>query len=284
MWRDFLLSNVCYRFPWVRNVLKTWEIQMDWSKGVAFLYVPLKEFEYFQQFSSTKAELRLPQFFKMQEKLWLTTKSCQNSKIIPMFIASTAIVAIEHSCTDATHESLVSLSPWNTCKWKKWPSLSLGINTISHQPQVFQCSWRFQVEYCFSCFWKYVLGFCSLINISLNKNCSITKHFTILVTSNAKTRCLTRWVWEHILIPSVSLSSCGRDFSRGVFFHLMCVMHCVKTLELQALHIKVSWAVTGNIQMPWLGVSGNVLSPHTIYWALICSKYSSLIYLLWMLS
>lgn len=122
-----------------------------------------------------------------------------------------------------------------------------------------------------------MLCFCSLINISLNKNYSITKHFTILVTPNAKTRCLTCWVWAHILIPSKSLSSRGRDFSRRVFFHLMYVLHCVKTLELQALHIKIFWAVTGNIQMPWLGVSASVLSPHTIYWAVIHSKYSSYI-------
>lgn len=160
--------------------------------------------------------------------------------------------------------------------------LSLGVNTISCQPQVFRCSWRFQAEYCFSCFRKYVLCFCSLINISLNQSYSKTKHFTILVIPNAKTRCLTCWVWAHILIPSISLSSRGRDFSRRVFFHLMYVLHCVKTLGLQALHIKVFWA--GNIQMPWLGVSGSVLSPHTIYWAVIYSKYSSLIYLLWMLS
>lgn len=114
-----------------------------------------------------------------------------------------------------------------------------------------------------------VLCFCSLIKISLDKNYSITKHSTILVTPNGKSRCLTCWVWAHILIPSISLSSCGRDFSRRVFFHLMYVLHCVKTLELQTLHIKVSWVVTGNIQMLWLGVSGSVLSPHTIYWAVI---------------
>lgn len=139
--------------------------------------------------------------------------------------------------------------------------LSLGINIISPQPQVFQCSWRFWAEYCFPYFWKCVLCSRSLINISLNKNYFVTMHFTILITPNAKTRRSTCWVWAHILIPSVHLSSSGTDFSRRVFFHLIYVLHCVKTLDLQALQIKVSWAVTGSIQMPWLHVLGRVISP-----------------------
>lgn len=49
---------------------------MDWSKWIAFIYVYLKEFEYFWQFSFAKAELSFPQFFKTKEKLWITTKFC----------------------------------------------------------------------------------------------------------------------------------------------------------------------------------------------------------------
>lgn len=79
-----------------------------------------------------KKELRLSRFFKTQEKLWITTKFCQISKITPMFLASAAIVAIDCSCTDVIHESLVSLSPWNTFKWKNWPSICPWVSILFH--------------------------------------------------------------------------------------------------------------------------------------------------------
>lgn len=67
------------------------------------------------------------------------------------------------------------------------------------------------------------------------------------------------------------------EISQGEFSSIWCMFCIVRRLWSCRLCTLIFWAVTGNIQMPWLGVSASVLSPHTIYWAVIHSKYSSYI-------
>lgn len=119
---------------------------------------------------------------------------------------STAIVAIDCSCRDAAYETLVSVSPWNTFKLKKWP---------------------------FICPWVSILFHVNLRYFSVLGDFRLSTAFPAFENMRSASVHWLTFLWTRaILISSISLSSRGRDFSRRIFFHLMNFLPCVKTLKL----------------------------------------------------